>query len=182
MVSMAQPDGSFSEQAAQLFSGPVTAAIMFAQVRVGDVNGDGLLDIFVPDGGLDIGDNGGSTPKLALGTPTGFVDASARFAGMPTTRAHNGVLADIDRNGTLDAFVGGTSDGPKNKLPFLLLNDGTTATRTSPIRSPGCPRSSPTRRSSGCGSGRSAPARRGWRRSGSRDRCSPTSTATAIPT
>jgi hypothetical protein len=126
MLWIAQPDGSYREQAAQLFSGPVTAPYTFADVLVADFNGDGVPDVYVPDYGPD---NSGtlreSTPKLALSTPAGFVDASARFAGLAPRLIHTGAIADIDGNGTVDLYVGSNTGAPvPGKKPYLLLNDG----------------------------------------------------------
>jgi hypothetical protein len=127
MLWIAQPDGSYREEAAQRFSGPVPAAYTFANVRVADFNGDGVPDVYVPDYGPDspTPTNRESTPKLALSTPTGFVDASARFAGFAPRLTHTGAIADIDGNGTVDIYVGSNTGAPvPGKKPYLLLNDG----------------------------------------------------------
>jgi hypothetical protein len=132
MVWLAQADGSFQERARQLFSGNVTAAYLYSSVRIADLNGDGIPDIFVPDGGVDIyGANGlptgpwlGATTKLALSSGAGFVDASSRFAGLPSTFSHSADIADIDRNGAPDIYVGSITNSSSERMPYLLVNDG----------------------------------------------------------
>jgi len=124
MQWIAQPDGSYREMASQLFTGPVTASHVFPPMHLADFNGDGRPDILMPDGGLDIPAAPGATPRLALSTPGGYVDASAILSGLPLTFTHTAAVADIDRNGTPDIFMGSIGCCTPDKLSYMLINDG----------------------------------------------------------
>jgi hypothetical protein len=131
MLFQGQADGSFREATRQMFSGPVSRATLFTGIEVADLNGDGVPDLFTGDSGLDTYVNGvavgpwlGATPVLALSSPSGFVDSSARFSGITPSFAHTTTVADIDRNGTLDIYVGSITNYDARRMPYLLLNDG----------------------------------------------------------
>jgi hypothetical protein len=48
---MGQSDGSLTEQTQQMFSGNVTAAYNFTQLRTADLNGDGFPTFLLPTAG-----------------------------------------------------------------------------------------------------------------------------------
>jgi MYXO-CTERM domain-containing protein len=89
------------------------------QVAVGDVTGDGFVDIYAPDawGGPD---------KFFINDGTGkFTDQSQDR--LPGVMSHAGFtrFGDIDNDGDLDLFVGDGYSGNSGKLAHLYLNDGT---------------------------------------------------------
>lgn len=132
MMWIANADGTYTERAAQLFSGAVPAGTNMSQVRIADFNGDGIPDFLVPDAGTDTYVNGvpvgpwqGSTPKLALSNGSGqWVDVSARFASLPPTFSHTAAVADINGDGKPDIYIASISAGSQAKLPYLLFNLG----------------------------------------------------------
>ena len=131
MIFRGQADGSFVEGTQQLFSGPVSKAMVFGGVEVHDLNGDGAPDIFANDSGLDTYENGvgvgpwlGATPMMALSGAGKLSDAGAQFSGISPNFAHAVAMADIDRNGTMDVFIPSLTNYLPEKMSYLLLNDG----------------------------------------------------------
>ncbi|MCE9530188.1 MAG: VCBS repeat-containing protein [Planctomycetes bacterium] len=104
-------DGTF--HAAQTYSGipPATTDTAFV-----DINGDGLLDVFYPDGGGNVAINYGGS----------YDPPSLIFIGF---NAKSLAIADISGDGKLDLIVGKIGD---NTLTILLGNGNGTFTPFSP--------------------------------------------------
>ncbi|MCF7841196.1 MAG: T9SS type A sorting domain-containing protein [Candidatus Marinimicrobia bacterium] len=86
---------------------------------LGDVDGDGYLDLFVAN--QPYGTYGGGQNFLYLNDGTGrFMDATWRLPQVEESN-HSGTLADVNGDGSLDLLITGR---PNNQPSRLLLNDG----------------------------------------------------------
>ena len=117
--------GIFEETSQSWFAG---ATSRLRQVAVADVDGDGLLDVYLPGGyGMD-------PDRLFVQGPAGtFTDrASTLLPAALASRAGAAHFGDVDNDGDLDLVVTDWGDNPsswmgKSPLPALLhlfLNDG----------------------------------------------------------
>ena len=92
------------------------------QVAIGDIDGDGFVDVFAPDAQ-------GGTHALFMNDGSGsFTDEfDDRIDGGITAQAGATRMADFDGDGSLDLFIaGGYTQGPAfDPAGYILLNDGT---------------------------------------------------------
>jgi hypothetical protein len=94
------------------------------QIVIADFNGDHRNDIFVADHGYDGPPFPGHSNALALSTPAGnLVDASGT---MPAESGftHSAAAADVNRDGSVDLYVGKLCTYCPEAPPEILLNDG----------------------------------------------------------
>ena len=118
---MANPDGTFTDRAAELGIDAVTSAMGFDAV---DVDGNGELDLYITDEAVGSGD------KLYLQSGGTFTLATEeRGLGHTQTTTGWGVgFHDLDNDGDLDLYVAngraGTEPGGEQENS-LFLNDGT---------------------------------------------------------
>jgi hypothetical protein len=115
--------GGFTD-ASTLWDGPAPRTEHGRQILIADFNGDHRNDIFVADHGYDAEPFPGHPNALALSTPQGrLVDASGN---MPPESgfSHSAAAADVNRDGSLDIYVGNLCCGDHTP-PEILLNDGT---------------------------------------------------------
>jgi hypothetical protein len=111
--------GAFRDVTATAFAG---ASSRLRQVSIGDIDGDGDLDLYQPGGyGVD-------ADKLWIQTSDGaFVDqASTRLPPGMSSRAGSSHLADLDGDGNLDLIIGDWGDASEAGISrvALFLNDG----------------------------------------------------------
>lgn len=85
-----------------------------ANVRLGDVDGDGILDIV-----LAKGRHWPLVDRVLLGDGKGGIRSSYNL-GSASDRSYAGLLVDLDGNGSLDVVI--SNDAPDPKLVYL--NDG----------------------------------------------------------
>jgi hypothetical protein len=110
----------------EVFGGPVPQAHgTAARTEVADFNGDGVDDLFIPDGGPDAPPFPGGQNILLLSAPGGkLVDATSQLPQQPTV-THNAAAADVDRDGDVDLLLANTWTWNEPKIgPQILLNDG----------------------------------------------------------
>ncbi|GGK47287.1 FG-GAP-like repeat-containing protein [Salinarimonas ramus] len=88
------------------------------EVFARDYNGDGHLDLFLSDSGVDFEPFPGGRQLLLLSDGSGRLEVGTPLG--PATFAHSAATGDIDGDGRLDVFVGGNSTSG----PFFLMNRG----------------------------------------------------------
>lgn len=94
------------------------------QIVIADFNGDHRNDIFVADHGYDAPPFPGHANALALSTPQGkLIDASNNLPA-ESGFSHSAAAADVNRDGSIDLYVGNLCCGDGTP-PEILLNDGT---------------------------------------------------------
>src|SRR5207248_8930189 len=82
-------------------------------------------DIFVADHGYDAPPFPGHPNALALSTPDGkLVDASSNLPP-ESGFSHSAAAADVNRDGSVDLYVGNLCTACTDAPPEILLNDGT---------------------------------------------------------
>jgi hypothetical protein len=116
---LSQPDGTFRDESALLPKAPDFTN----SATIGDVNGDGNLDIFVGN----IYNPAMVGPYLLLGNGgTAFAQSSALPSRVITLLdTYTGsILVDVDHDGYLDLVLG-TNGGDAAKKSLILFNDGT---------------------------------------------------------
>jgi hypothetical protein len=116
-------NGSFWAGTSDLFSGDVPQVMEPRELVLADFNGDGRVDIFVADQGMDADPWPGHQNTLVLSAPGGkMVDATGNLP-QQSDQTHSATAADIDSDGDTDLFVGNLGGGGVS--PRVLLNDGT---------------------------------------------------------
>ena len=91
--------------------------------QFGDLNGDGLPDMFLPMGGWDREPFPGEQNRLYLSRPGGgWRDATSELPRL-TDFTHSAAIGDIRGLGTSDIVVGNIGDDDRI-LPYVLLNHG----------------------------------------------------------
>ncbi len=94
------------------------------ELAVEDFNGDGILDIFIAEQGLDFEPFLGGQNQLLLGTSNGgFSDATDRLP-VVSDFSHSVAAGDTDNDGDIDLYVGNIS-GSEFIDSYFLINDGT---------------------------------------------------------
>ncbi len=118
-------DGTFADVSAEAGLALQLGGIAMA---AGDVDGDGLLDLFVVRGGGMFASSEFPTSLLRQDAPGHFVDVTADAGVELAVPSRTVAFADIDRDGDLDLFVGceteRTAAGGLRFPSRLFANDG----------------------------------------------------------
>jgi hypothetical protein len=115
--------GGFTD-GSRLWDGPAARTEHGRQILIADFNGDHRNDIFVADHGYDAEPFPGHPNALALSTAQErLVDASANLPA-ESGFSHSAAAADVNRDGSVDLYVGNLCCGDRTP-PEILLNDGT---------------------------------------------------------
>jgi len=122
--------GRFVDATAEVVDPGVTPVPEYHVVNhalVGDLDGDGLQDLFLPDYGLDGPPFDPGQSRLLLGTAGGrLVEATATSLPQILTRTYTAAIGDLRSLGRQDIFMGnniyaGSLTAPR---PTFYLNDG----------------------------------------------------------
>ena len=122
-VFLGDGDGGFRRAPAELFPVDTLNTVGSCCPQFGDLNGDGLPDMFLPSSGWDRDPFPGEQNRLYLSRPGGgWRDATGALPQL-TDYSHSAAIGDIRGQGTPDIVVGNIGDDDKI-LPYVLLNGG----------------------------------------------------------
>ena len=123
-VFLGDGDGGFRRAPAELFPVDTLNTVNPSCCpQFGDLNGDGLPDMFLPMGGWDADPFPGEQNRLYLSRPGGgWRDATGELPQL-SDFSHSAAIGDIRGLGTPDILVGNIW-GENRILPYVLLNDG----------------------------------------------------------
>lgn len=113
----------FIDGTAAVFGGAVPTALVPSSVKVADFGGNGRPSFYISETGLDAFPYSGGQQHLLLSTGSGLADASSGLPNPPegTAYAHSSAVADINRDGRPDIFVG---SAVSQVQPYFLINMG----------------------------------------------------------
>ena len=119
-VLLGDGDGGFRLAPAELFPVDTLNTVHPRNVPFGDLNADGLPDMFIADHGWDAPPFPGEQNRLYLSRPGGgWRDATSELPRL-SDFSHSAAIGDIRGLGTPDIVVGNIV----SILPYVLLNDG----------------------------------------------------------
>jgi hypothetical protein len=117
--------GGFRDGTASLFTGAPPRTQYPRKIVIADFNNDGRPDVFVADTGYDHYPGPGFHNTLILSTGTWKLrDATANLPAR-IRFTHSATAADVNRDGSLDLYVGSFYTEAHSEPPELFLNDGT---------------------------------------------------------
>jgi Ca2+-binding RTX toxin-like protein len=124
-----QGDGTFNDETADWITGGVPGNQGARELISGDFNGDGLIDIFIAEHGVETESPfEGHLNQLLLALPEGGFRNAGDQLPQDIDYTHSTVAADIDGDGDLDIYlgnIGGAFFGEaSNGSPMFLINDG----------------------------------------------------------
>ena len=119
-VLLGDGDGGFTLAPSKLYPVDTLNTVHPRNVRFGDLNGDGRLDMFVAAHGWDAEPFPGEQNRLYLSLPGGgWRDATDELPQV-SDFTHSAAIGDVRGRGILDVIVGTSYGG----LPYALLNNG----------------------------------------------------------
>jgi Ca2+-binding RTX toxin-like protein len=123
-IMLGQTNGTFKSGDTTAFSGTLPGVIASQFLSVADFNGDGHLDVFLPEYGIDASPNTGHTNTLLLWDNGKLKEAPNGSLPSDYNAAHSSAAGDIDGDGDTDIFVAAQWGAPALNSHFLI-NDGT---------------------------------------------------------
>ena len=122
-VFLGDGDGGFRRAPAELFPVETLNTVLPRKAAFGDLNGDGLPDMFIAAHGWDRDPFPGEQNRLYLSQPGGgWRDATTKLPQL-SDFTHSAAVGDIRGLGTPDIVVGNIGDDDRI-LPYVLLNGG----------------------------------------------------------
>ena len=123
-VFLGDGDGGFRRAPAELFPVDTLNTVTPRKAPFGDLNGDGLPDMFIAGHGWDAEPFPGEQNRLYLSRPGGgWRDATSELPRL-SDFSHSAAIGDIRGQGIPDILVGNYGGDPENVLPYVLLNNG----------------------------------------------------------
>ena len=122
-VFLGDGDGGFRRAPAELFPVDTLNTVGPRKAPFGDLNGDGLPDMFIAGAGWEAESFPGEQNRLYLSRPGGgWRDATSELPQL-SDYSHSAAIGDIRGLGTPDIVVGNIGDDDRI-LPYVLLNGG----------------------------------------------------------
>ena len=122
-VFLGDGDGGFRRAPADLFPVDTLNTVSPRKAPFGDLNGDGLPDMFIAGHGWDTEPFPGEQNRLYLSRPGGGWRDATSVLPQLTDFSHSAAIGDIRGLGTPDIVVGNIGDNDRI-LPYVLLNGG----------------------------------------------------------